>query len=404
MISETQLQTFIDSHTYDLRETGNGRWIDQKCTPDVISFIADCIIQFINDANTPNSFTKDALWHYDYSEEFVTSFFSKPSTNNTQTTHEYDKFFAQPLKLLAAADILNETQSGRKNLYSIKNFDVLEYISINDRAALTFLFSYCEKVLTDSGINPLFESFFLAQDKDSFNDLKEGYETFIRQYTEINGIDEPRRIFTKVINPLAFKKRKLGTRRGRLSTSIILYPELMYNRENFRDLYASKPKDVTRVEWETNHPRDTNPNFYKYESNRAKKFVRTYNQTFNSGLSEVTSENDTAPATQIHHIFPEHAFHEIAMYHENLIALTPNQHVTKAHPLNDTRRIDKNYQIKLLLSKAETINEYALRSPDGDLYSFYRLVEVINIGLDKDYDTENNDYNSVIQIITSLNS
>ena len=30
------IQEFLDEHDYDIRKTHNGRWIDQKCTMDVV--------------------------------------------------------------------------------------------------------------------------------------------------------------------------------------------------------------------------------------------------------------------------------------------------------------------------------------------------------------------------------
>lgn len=33
------IQRFLDEHDYDVRKTHNGRWIDQKCTMDVVSGI-----------------------------------------------------------------------------------------------------------------------------------------------------------------------------------------------------------------------------------------------------------------------------------------------------------------------------------------------------------------------------
>ena len=88
MLTEQQLKDFINEHNYDLRTSGNGRWIDQKCTPDVISFIADCILQYNDDENTVKPFTKNDIWHYQYAEEYVTAVFSKPSTNSDSLENE----------------------------------------------------------------------------------------------------------------------------------------------------------------------------------------------------------------------------------------------------------------------------------------------------------------------------
>ncbi|TSO25425.1 hypothetical protein [Lactobacillus sp. LL6] len=49
-------------------------------------------------------------------------------------------------------------------------------------------------------------------------------------------------------------------------------------------------------------------------------------------------------ATQMHHIFPQHSFIELAGYRENIIALTPSQHFQETHPNNHTQEIDLNVQ------------------------------------------------------------
>lgn len=33
------IQEFLDEHDYDIRKTHNGRWIDQKCTMDVVCLV-----------------------------------------------------------------------------------------------------------------------------------------------------------------------------------------------------------------------------------------------------------------------------------------------------------------------------------------------------------------------------
>ena len=45
-LTEEDLNKCIQIHDYDIRKTGNARWIDQKCTPDVLCIIADCIFEY----------------------------------------------------------------------------------------------------------------------------------------------------------------------------------------------------------------------------------------------------------------------------------------------------------------------------------------------------------------------
>lgn len=43
MLTQQDIEEFCESRNYDLRISGNGRWIDQKCAADVVTVIADCI-------------------------------------------------------------------------------------------------------------------------------------------------------------------------------------------------------------------------------------------------------------------------------------------------------------------------------------------------------------------------
>ncbi len=113
-----------------------------------------------------------------------------------------------------------------------------------------------------------------------------------------------------------------------------------------------------------------------YNIQKAKKIVRRYNDKYNKGLSEVRQENENVPATQIHHIFPASEFPIISNFIENLIALTPNQHFSYAHPNNQTRYIDKDFQYTCLLAKTNTIRNDRTQTYEFNAYKF-----VLNTGL-----------------------
>ncbi|RCW17133.1 hypothetical protein CAC02_04545 [Streptococcus gallolyticus] len=212
MLKESDVKKFLDLQNYDLRISKNGRWIDQKCTPDVLNIVSDCVIQFYKQQEKVE-FTSADIWHSTYAEENVRDIFNKPSTNAKLSRNEYDKFFAQPLEMLANAKILSKEKRGRQNRYLVKDIELLEFISLRERNALVFIYLYCEKVLLDSGIWHEFKNFFNNQTKESYENLKESYEDFIITNTPINGKTEVRRIFTKVLNPIANFYHKLGTSR-----------------------------------------------------------------------------------------------------------------------------------------------------------------------------------------------
>ncbi len=347
--------------------------MDQKVTPDVLCIVADCIINYID--NTSNKeFTSSGIWKYDYSNENVMDIFGKTNVNNPKAKNEYNKFFQQPLKALSYAKILNERKVGNTIYFSIENYKILEYISYKEKHSLEFLNIYLEKVLKDSEIWYMFDKFFNDNTKDNFDILKSKYENFIIKNTPKNGKTEVRRIFTKIINPLSFMRKKHGTKKGRFSKDIISRDELMYNRKNWRDL--SKKKAETREEFEMRIEikKDKQNAYVKYTLNKAKNIIKK----LHFPESEIQDEFSVGDARDIHHIFMKSQYPEISTYIENLILLTPTQHFTKAHP-NDTNIINKDYQLLCLLAKSDSIEKY------NYIYSKEDFLYVLKIGLKQNF-------------------
>lgn len=226
MLTQQAIIDFCDQYDYDIRKSGNGRWIDQKCAADVVTVIADCVYNYALE-DDDGIFTTADIWHYKYAVENVEAIFKKPGVENEAARSEYDKFFQQPMEMLANARVLTKTKQGNRNFYQVNNFKVLEYIALRERNALFFLKTYIEKVLADSGIYPVFEEFFRLQTKESYETIKRTFSTFIINNTNINGVVECNRIFIKVLNPLAYFKNSCGTERGRLSEQNITYDMLI---------------------------------------------------------------------------------------------------------------------------------------------------------------------------------
>ena len=368
---------FLNTYDYDIRKTRNARWIDQKCTCDVLSIIADCILEFTN-YDTQKQFCISDIWQSEYARDNVVAIFSKPDTNSNLAKNEYDKFFSQPINLLAYSGVLQLLETkGNTNIFVINNIEILEFIATRDTNALKFLILYITKVLQDSGIFSCFSDFLHLQSKEAFNTLKADFINFTIRHTAINQSVECGRIFTKILNPLAFYHRKKGTRKGRLSDTIITFDELKYNRINWYDEYSGKDKLLTRKEYEVNHFKAQANTHYNIQ--KAKKIVRRHNERFNNGLSEVKQDGEILKATQIHHIFPTSDFPSISDFIENLIALTPNQHFSYAHPNNQTSYIDKEFQDICLLAKTTTIMNDITQTYNFDSYKF-----VLNTGLKTD--------------------
>lgn len=402
MLTQEDIVRFCEPFNYDIRISGNGRWIDQKCAADVVTVVADCILNFGLE-NEGAFFTTPDIWHYNYTVENVEAIFRKPGVERIEAKNEYDKFFQQPMEMLANAGVLIKQKRGNRNYYSIGNYEILEYIALRERNALFFLKTYIEKVLKDSGIFEAFEEFFATQTKSSYEAMKSTFSSFTIQYTKINGEVECNRIFIKVLNPLAYYRHSCGTEKGRLSVHPITYDMLMYNRNNFRDLYSNKPKGVTRKEYAAAHPVEVNDAYYRYQSTKAKRYLRLFNDRYRDGRTEyLDGRHIHDQATQMHHIFPEADYPEICYYLENLIALTPTQHLVYAHPNNRTQEVNEAYQQLLLLAKADRIQENLEGRCGEVIYEFSNFLYVLNVGFD-DEDVLTIDDMDFMSVVNAIN-
>ena len=404
-MTDSQVIEFLNSKNYDLRISHNARWIDQKCTPDVTWSIADFVLNYVDNVN--ETFTVKDIWTSEYARLTIAETYSKPGTDEETAENEYDKVFSQPLAMFCYAGILEDLSETSRHLYKIANRDVLEYIARNDVFALRFLYNYIEKVMRDSGLYGKFEAFFNHQDKTHFKILKDSFIQFYHDNTPVKKDYEPKRIFTKVLNPLAFKNGKKGTERGNLSPNRIIKADMMYNRDNFRDVYRDKPKEISRQEWLILHPEfDVRNGYFEQMMSSAKRLLRGYISATRQNLSELTQfvdgQTDIAPATQIHHIFPKNEFPEIMHYLENLIALTPNQHYGYAHPNNNTQVVDVEAQKILLIAKTHSIKSNIENENEETIFAFENLLYVLSIGWDNAdvLEIEVNNYNDVLHSIT----
>ena len=374
------ISDFLDKYDYDVRKTGDARWIDQKCTYDVISIIADCIIEYV-DENNVKEFTVSDIWQSEYARENVISIFSKPDPKS-KAGNEYDKYFGQPIKLLGYSKILDVRKEKNRYYYSINNRELLEKIALRPTNALNFLYEYIVKVLKDSGIWDSFEEFFKIQTKESYKDVRDTFIKFTINNTKIKGETECGRIFTKVINPLAFKLRKQGTERGRLSKNTIILSDLQYNRANWRDELSGKDKSITRAEHEPTVEQLQARSMASYTVNKAKKAMHKFNDMIYNKKSEVCRSTEMVDATQAHHIFSQSDYPTIAEYVENIIMLTPNQHYSMAHPNNNTQYVDKDFQYICLIAKSTKIYLDLTSKKEEKFQNFEDYKFVLNTGLE----------------------
>jgi len=371
------IQELLEGKNYDIRIHKDARFIDQKCTPDVLSIIADCVIN-LRENDPQKEFTVKDIWDSNYFIKNVKAIFNKPSATHPTTKSEYDKFIQQPLRLLAYAGVLDIEKRGVVNLYKISNIHVLEYIALKDRNAYNFLYCYIVKVLSDSGLMRFFTNYkhkhqnnSLSQ--DDFFELQQRFIRFIIGNTAINGEVEIRRIFPKLFNVYACQNNLPGSIKGRMSKNEFYYTDLMYNRKNWRD--TSKAKTVSRQQ-QNQHEAQAEIET-SYDTYLVQKAITKIKKMYSE--SEVRDQWSNGEATQVHHIFPKSKFPQIAHYLENLIKLTPTQHYTKAHPNNKTDTINKDYQLVCLLAKSNSI-EHSLKKGEN-IYRKESFIFVINTGL-----------------------
>lgn len=363
---KNKIKLYLNTIDLDIRKTANARFFDQKVQPDVLSAVCECILHCIDEKD---SFSVNDVRYCEYSNELVTEIFNKPEIKKAD--NEYDKFFSQPLKMLAYSGLISETKEGRSNEYKIIEKDFIEYISLRDRNSYYFLTIYIEKVLKDSSIWKYFDNFFKIQDKNSLYELRTKYVDFIIKNTPIKKELEPIRIFNPLLNILCFKYKKLGSKLGDIAE--INYNDLLYNRVNWRDI--TKDKSMTRETFNSIFVNENIDNIksYKYHIEKTKRFVKAIHKN-----SEIHRFN-AYPATQAHHIFLSSQFPELADIPENIIAITPNQHFYRAHPNNKTSVVDRSYQAICLISKLDTVeNDY--RNDSGN-YSKENFINIVNIGL-----------------------
>lgn len=370
------MPAFIDQHlanvNLDIRTMPDARFLDQKCTPDVVSFIADCIV---NSIPVGQSFTKETIWNDQYFINMCQAVFGKPAPTIRSADREYDKFIGQPLKLFAYANLLTLVKVGGVNTYTINNFNILDYISRREYNAYEFLASYVDKLLLDSGLMRYFQTYRQAHTNGTISQtdyviLRDRFVRYLHGNTAIQGDYEPTRILPKILNVYAVHYGLRGSIAGRLSRSVFVYSDLMYNRVNWRD--TNKAKNQTRQQGAQANITPTRPQVYvAYLVQRAKRTLKRIQGT----ASEVHDTYASGVATHAHHIFPESAFPQIADYVENLILLTAAQHLQRAHPGGNTSLIDKGYQQSCLLCKATTIEQSIAQYGERD----YRKVNFLHV-------------------------
>lgn len=379
LIRHRKLLSHLAGLNLDIRQTNNGRWYDQKVTPDVMSCICDAIVNYQNETdNLP--FTIQSLGRSDFFIEYMTRDFGKPSPRNPAATREYDKFVGQPLNVLVSAKIIKCAGTQPKRFEVNARFsDVLNKMAGSEQESVEFLNAYITKVLYQSSLSDIFEYFFQHQNKYSFFQLKNSYCDFIHQHTPISGNYEPRRIFSKVLNIQAFLRRTKGASRGRLSRSPITLNDIRYNRINFLDVKTKKPKNIPRQQY---HARRV-PTLVRCSApTRLVRLVINAVKNHHESKPEVEDQYSPVDCRSIyqvegHHIFPKSSHPEFSTLRENIILLTQTQHAGQAHG-GPGKTVLPSYQHLCLQKKIDAIKTCDA-DPNCTFYSFKLFKEMLRV-------------------------
>ena len=366
------IHEYLSQFDLDIRKSHDARYVDQKCTPDIVCFMADCVMNMVA---TKPVFVINDIWETQYFIQNSRVIFNKPWANDKKAYNEYNKVLSQPLKLLAYAHILNVNKRDGSLTFTIENEELLDYIERKDRNAYNFLYCYFMKVMSDSGFIKYFEEYARESNTNPVTAREEIYERyfrFINGNTQSHSRLDIRRMFHKVFNVYAAEHHLHGS-----NGKITYYSDLMYNKKNWRDM--DKDKTVTRQAAMAPEKIEKQEAINTYYVQKAIALIRKIHT-----VSEVNDSWSNGEATQVHHICPKSQFPQIAHYVENLILLTATQHNTKAHPNNKTQQVNKDYQLVCLLAKADTI-EYSLSRYGDKYYRKESFIFVINTGLSTDF-------------------
>lgn len=360
------------------------RWFDQKVTFGNLAEVASAILSTV-DLKKQSEFTRKDLQYSASFNSTIQREYGKPSLTDIKAANEYDKFISQNLNVLAYAGVLSSTAKNKRNrIYKIKDRDVLERIARDEKESRIFLIEYIRWVLKDfnwwSNITRYVDSDHTAEDMAR---LKEAFTKLLIDTMALGSRGSKRpeveagRIFAKVINLIAFAEMVPGIERGRVMKNAPSTYDMTYNRPNWRDAASRKPKRLTRKEFEEQLERAASSSKDSNAATAEMRKVRNYHQ----GVSEVT-DTTGVKATHIHHIFPKHQFPSLADVRENLIALTPGQHLGNAHPNGNTQKIDPIFQRTCLHQKLQSIKK-SVEASDG-MYSYENFATVLQTGWNLD--------------------
>lgn len=373
-----------------------GLHYEQKTTPDLLWCVSLVILDVTkNDRNLV--FSDNEIRLSPLFDNLMQDYFSKPT--QALAPGEYNKVSSYQLGLLSYAGILEQV-SNRPKKYKITNLEALEYMAVNDLNASKFLTEYTEKFLADNSLILDFENYKNNPTQANHIIAKDKYWEWAKSNTAIKGTDRKHtyRVFNKMFNVYCYKHRIPGEDGSNITNGPCPYSFLIYNRKNFRD--ENMPSGMTRREYMESVLSDIDAGgvvaavlVQKAKAEIKKKY---------NGISEIQEpEHGFIPESgvHIHHMLPQHSHPQFSAFLENLIALTPGQHLSFGHVQGNTQRVNNEFQKICIQRKFEHIKD-SLQNGES-FYELNKFIEIINsaFSLQLDKNSSISTVESVLQTV-----
>lgn len=73
------INEYLNQFDLDIRKSHDARYVDQKCTPDIVCFMADCVMNMVA---TKPVFVINEVWDTQYFIQNSVVIFNKPWAND----------------------------------------------------------------------------------------------------------------------------------------------------------------------------------------------------------------------------------------------------------------------------------------------------------------------------------
>ena len=365
---------------------------EQKTTPDLLWCVARVILDLTKE-DSNRVFSDDDVRESPMFNSLMQDYFSKPPQEEAE--NEYNKVSSYQLDVLSFAGILDQIDA-RPKRYRVSVLEALEYIAVNDFNAAHFLGEYTEKFIHDYGFSDVFENYHQNPNQDNHLRAKEAYWNWARTHTAVKGDDRRHtyRVFNKIFNVFCYKNRLPGEDTSNITPGVCPYTFLIYNRENFRD--KDMPTGMTRQQYHDEVLSEIDEGgVVETLLQKAKDAVKLKHDN-NSEIQDPDLGYLPNGGVHVHHILPRHSYSQFSLSKENLISLTPGQHLSRAHIEANTRTINPEFQIVCLKKKFEHIR--ASLDAGEDFYDLKEFIKILNICFNWTLDEDS----SVEQVDTAL--